>query len=291
MKNTIVLIALALGSTALATEVDETRDASADADVRINNMAGEVEVEGWSRKQVRVTGELGSGVKELVFEVDGDDVVIEVKVEKHHNHNVASDLHINVPEGSSVDIGTVSADITVGGVNGRQYLQTVSGDIETDVHESDFRGTTVSGDIEIQGHEKATRIQVESVSGDIDMSDLDGELEANSVSGDITVTNSRFERVDLQSVNGDLTYFAGLYGDSRMHVETVNGEIEIAFKNDVSARFDIETFNGDIDNCFGPEAVRTSKYTPGRELKFTEGSGKGRVVVRTLNGDLSLCKE
>jgi hypothetical protein len=64
----------------------------------------------------------------------------------------------------------------------------------------------------------------------------------------------------------------------------------VDFEGDVSARFDIETFNGAIRNCFGPEAVRTSKYAPGRELKFTEGSGSGRVSIQTLNGSLRLCK-
>ena len=58
----------------------------------------------------------------------------------------------------------------------------------------------------------------------------------------------------------------------------------------MSARFDIETFNGNIRNCFGPDSVRTSKYAPGRELKFTEGGGSGRVTINTLNGNLRLCK-
>jgi DUF4097 and DUF4098 domain-containing protein YvlB len=74
-------------------------------------------------------------------------------------------------------------------------------------------------------------------------------------------------------------------------LETINGDLDIEFNESISARFDIETFNGDIRNCFGPEPVRTSKYTPGRELKFTQGAGGGRVTIKTLNGDLRLCKE
>ena len=52
-----------------------------------------------------------------------------------------------------------------------------------------------------------------------------------------------------------------------------------------------ETFNGDIDNCFGPEARRTSKYAPGRELSFTAGDGNGEIRIKTLNGDVILCKK
>lgn len=290
MKKLTVLLALAICAPAVADEIEMIKDAQAKSDVRIFNISGEIEVEGWSRNQVEVTGDLGSDVKELIFEVDGDDVLIEVKVDKGHDHNTSSDLVIRVPEGSSVDVGTVSADITVMGVQGRQQLQSVSGDIESSVFAEEFRANSVSGDIVIQGDGKEMRTKVESVSGDLDMENLDGVLEANSVSGDVTVADSRFSEVNMQTVNGDLEYFAELYGDSRMHMETVNGEIDINFDGDVSARFDIETFNGDINNCFGPESQRTSKYAPGRELKFTEGGGKGRVVVRTLNGDLDLCK-
>ena len=81
-----------------------------------------------------------------------------------------------------------------------------------------------------------------------------------------------------------------LTDDGRLDVETINGSVDIDFDGDVSARFDIETFNGSIRNCFGPESVRTDRYTPGRELKFTEGNGSGRVTIQTLNGSLRLCK-
>ena len=291
MKKIAVFFAAALlGGVGFAEEVYEIRDASAKSEIRIINMAGEVEVEGWSRKQVEVEADLGGGIKELIFEVDGNEVLIEVKVPNNHGHHVSSDLVIRVPEGSSLlEIGTVSADITVENVHGRQTLETVSGDIETEVFESDFAVESVSGDIAVEGDDKEARARANSVSGDIDVENLKGEIEVSSVSGDLVLYNSKFENVDAQTVNGDVIFESALYGESRMNVETVNGEVDIDFSGEVSARFDIETFNGDIDNCFGPEAQRTSKYTPGSELKFTVGGGEGRVVIRTLNGDLRLC--
>lgn len=289
MKDLSLFCIALLSVPAFADEVHEIRDVNAKSEIRIFNTAGEIEVEGWSRKQVEIEADLGSGVKELLFEVDGDEVLIEVRAPQHHGRHISSDLLIRVPEGSSLDISGVSADITIENVNGRQNLDSVSGDIETSVYAADFTIETVSGDIDIEGDDKKTRSRANSVSGDIDMVNLDGEVEVSSVSGDLVLYDSKFEKADVQTVNGDIVFQSGLYGESRMNVETVNGEIDIEFSNEVSARFDIETFNGDIENCFGPEAVRTSKYTPGSELKFTAGGGKGRVVIRTLNGDLRLC--
>jgi len=37
--------------------------------------------------------------------------------------------------------------------------------------------------------------------------------------------------------------------------------------------------------------VRTSKYAPGKELRFTEGDGSARVLIKTLNGGINLCRD
>ncbi len=291
MRKLIALCALFAYAPALAKDVHEIKDADADASVKIINTAGEIEVNGWSRNQVEITGELGSGVKELVFESDGDEVLIKVKVPGFSVRSASADLVINVPEGASVTISAVSADISVDDVKGRQNVESVSGDIEIEVFASDIDIESVSGDIEIEGDGSSIRSRFEVVSSDIDIDSVHGEIEVTSVSGDIAMVNSVYEVAEIQTVNGDIDFGSALDGESRMEIETVNGDVDIDFEGGISARFDIETFNGDIDNCFGPESERTSRYAPGRELKFTEGSGSGRVVIRTLNGDLSLCKD
>lgn len=275
---------------AFADDVNEIMDADPDGTVTVSNVAGSVEVQGWSRSQVEVTGELGSRVEELIFERDGDEILIKVKVPRNSNGGISSDLSISVPVGSSLQVHTVSADITVSDVEGEQELESVSGDVETEAHGSDIELGSVSGDIEVQGDKQTIRSRLNTVSGDIETDSLAGEINAESVSGDVSAINGSFERAALNTVNGDIVYRAALLDGGRMDVETVNGSVDIEYDGDVSARFDIETFNGSIRNCFGPDSVRTSRYAPGRELKFTEGGGSGRVTVNTLNGSVRLCK-
>jgi len=294
MKKLPVLLfigLLILSVPTLAKEVNRILDVSAEAEIMVVNIAGDVEIEAWSRNQVEISADLGSGVEELIFEVDGDEVEIEVRVPQHHGRNISADLRIKVPEKSSLEVSTVSADISIEGVKGRQRLETVSGDIGTEAYSANLDVESVSGDIGVQGDGSNIRTRADSVSGDIEVEQLDGEIEASTVSGDIVLYNSSFESVETQTVNGDIIIRSRLYGDGRMDIETVNGDVDIKFSGEVSARFDIETFNGRIRNCFGPEPVRTSEYAPGRELKFTEGGGEGRVVIRTLNGGLRLCTE
>ena len=274
-----------------AEAVDMRLDAASDGVVSISNIAGSVEVNGWSRNEVEVTGTLGKNVEELIFERNSNEIEITVRVSKRHGYSISSDLVINVPEKSTIEVVGVSADIEIQNVHGPQDLQSVSGDIESEIYAADVEITTVSGDVEVQGDDVPGHAELSSVSGDVEAQNLAGALVADSVTGDVVVVNSSFDRVRVETVNGDIIFDSGLSDHGSFSLETINGDVDVKFTDSISARFDIETFNGDIRNCFGPEPVRTSKYAPGTELKFTEGDGEGRVTIKTLNGDLRLCKD
>lgn len=291
MKRLIaIVLGLALAAGAAAEDVNRTLDAAADGHVHISNISGSVTVVGWSRDQVEVTGKIGPKVEELIFERNGDKITIKVKVPRKSGRGVESDLHVRVPERSSLDVGTVSADIDVTGVRGEQKLEAVSGDIETESHAADVTAGTVSGDVVIRGKGKDAETHSASVSGDVGLYELAGEVFAESVSGDLIIEDGSFDRASFNVVNGDIVFRSELRKGGKLKAETVNGEVDLRFVGTVSGQFDIDTFNGGIDNCFGPKAQRTSKYAPGMELSFSEGDGDARVTVSTVNGDISICK-
>ena len=289
-KLTAIALAILFAAPVAAEDVDRTLDAASDGAVNVSNIAGSVAVDGWKRDQVRVTGTLGRDVEELIFERDGDRVLIKVKVPKRGGRGIASDLRISVPQASSIDVATVSADIDITAVQGEQKLEAVSGDINTEAYASDVQASTVSGDVMVRGNGEDTDIRGTSVSGDVSFYKLAGEVSAESVSGDVIIDGGSFDRAQFNTVNGDIEFEAALRDDGRLSAETVNGEVSLDFEGGVSGRFDVDTFNGDIDNCFGPKPERTSKYAPGQELSFQEGDGDARINVSTMNGDISICR-
>ena len=292
MKRSIaVTLACLLTATVFAEEVDRTIDASSDGHVDVSNIAGSVTVHGWTRDSVEVTGTLGRNVEELIFERDGDKVLIKVKVPKRGGRGIESDLRINVPQNSSLDVGAVSADIDVTDVTGEQSLHTVSGDVTTEYSGADVSAESVSGDVEVTGNNAEGEVEASTVSGDVTLFRVSGDVEAESVSGDVIVDQGSFSSAELGTVNGEIVFQGELRDGGKLSIETINGSVEIDFVGNVSARFSVDTFNGGISNCFGPKAQRTSKYAPGWELKFTEGSGSGRVDVSTMNGRVSICKK
>ena len=289
-KLTAIVLGLVLAAAAAAEEVNRSLDASPDGDVHISNISGSVNVNGWSRDEVEVTGTIGPKVEELIFERSGNKVTIKVKVPKKSGRGVESHLTVRVPENSSIDVGTVSADIEVTGVRGEQKLEAVSGDIETECDGADVSAGTVSGDVVVRGKGKDTETHSASVSGDVDLYKLAGEVYAESVSGDLVIDDGSFDRASFNVVNGDIMFRSELRSGGKLKAETVNGEVDLHFAGNIAGQFDIDTFNGDIDNCFGPKPRRTSKYAPGMELSFTEGDGDARVTVSTVNGDISICR-
>jgi DUF4097 and DUF4098 domain-containing protein YvlB len=289
-RLTAILFGIALAANAAAEDVNRTLDASSDGHVHISNISGSVSVDGWSRDQVEVTGKIGPKVEELIFERSGDKITIKVKVPRKSGRGIESDLYIRVPEASSIDVGTVSADIDVTGVRGEQKLEAVSGDIETECDGADVSAGTVSGDVIMRGNGKDAQTHSASVSGDVDLYKLAGDVFAESVSGDLFIEDGSFDRASFNVVNGDVVFRSELRSGGKLKAETVNGEVSLDFDGDVSGQFDIDTFNGDIENCFGPKPQRTSKYAPGMELSFSEGDGDARVTVSTVNGDISICK-
>ena len=295
MKKLILVSAgLLLSVPVSAEEIDQVLDANADGKVEIYNTSGSVTVEGWSRDAVEVTGTLGEEVEEFIFERKGDTVVVKVKPVKGKRsggRSTSSYITVRVPEKSSVDVATVSAVIDVGGVEGEQELQSVSGDVTTKMFAAELEAETVSGDIDVVGSGADSEAELTSVSGSVSVRDLSGVIDLQTVNGKIAVGGGSFSDAALETVNGRIDFKSNLRKGGDLEAETVNGRVEVNFIGDVSAEIDVESFNGGIRNCFGPKPERTSKYAPGWELRFTECDGDGRVNIATLNGGITMCKE
>ena len=289
-KIGFVLMALAAAAMpALAQQrVDEKRPASKDGTVEIRNVAGSVKVTGWDREEVSVTGTLGKGTERLEFSGSGKRTLVKVVLPQTSHHVDGSDLEIKVPTASTLDVETVSADITAEKVSGALKLETVSGSVTAGGDPAKFDARSVSGDVEITAASAPGRAK--SVSGDVTLKGVAGAVEAGSVSGKVLVTGGEVSGVELETTSGDIRFAAGLAKNARLDAKTVSGEVELILPADVAADFDVTTFSGDIINELGPPARRTSEYGPGKELSFSTGGGGARVEAKSFSGSVYLRK-
>jgi len=273
------------------TPINQRAAADPSGAVEISNVAGTVRVTGWDRNEVEVTGELGEGTERLDFAVVDKVTRVKVILPNRSNNVEDTDLVVRIPMASRLAVTTVSADIEVQDVTGAQRLQTVSADIRTEAAAEDVECKSVSGDVAVHGSGKKALVTITTVSGDAMALKVAGEVNANTVSGNLTLGLGETTRSRLRSTSGDLTMASVLAADGRLDIESISGDVRLELHGPVNAEFDVTSFNGEIRNCFGPKAVSTSEYAPGKELQFREGQGTGRVRIKTLNGDISVCKK
>ena len=78
----------------------------------------------------------------------------------------------------------------------------------------------------------------------------------------------------------------------RVDVETISGDVRLDLVGGVDAEFDVSSFSGDIRNCFGPKpACAQTNTLRARNCASREGKGSARVRIKTLSGDVSLCRK
>jgi hypothetical protein len=272
-----------------STSVDEHRPASAQGSVEIDNVAGLIDVQGWDKAEVAVTGTIGKGVERVDVTGDGNRTSINVILPNDRNWGMRdgeAHLVVHVPANSSIAASLVSSDVKISAVHGGLDLRTVSGNISGEGG-GDVHLNSVSGDI----HFKATAgkvIEIRAISGDVEVTGGNVQIDATTVSGNARLNLGSVSRARFKTVSGDFTAALSAAADAQIEAESVSGDIKLDFVSAPSADYDIQTFSGEIDNCFGPKPVE-SRHGPGARLSFKTGDGGARVRIASHSGEVRLC--
>jgi DUF4097 and DUF4098 domain-containing protein YvlB len=281
--------ALPLAALAGGGSVDRKVQATPNGEVVISNVSGKVDVRGWDRNEVQVSGELDDDVERVDVESIGGRTVIKVILPKGNHHDGDADLEIQVPRNSSVEVAAVSADVSSRGVLGTQRLKSVSGEVSADVAGEDSEIRSVSGDITVRGSGKPLRLRLSSVSGSVDLTNAAGNLDVVTVSGDARVQMDEATEVRGRTTSGDLDLRAKLLRNGRVDAEAVSGDITLNISAPGGLSAEIESFSGDIEGCLATSVEPVSKYGPGKRLNIRTVEDSARVRAKTLSGDINIC--
>lgn len=290
--HSIILAFLAIQAPLWAEQqVDEVRSIDPDATVEIEIISGSLEITGWDREEISIRGSMGDDVESLELVESANGITIEVEIPGswgNRRKKIDAHLQISLPSTARLEVETISAPVVVSALSGVARIATVSGGI--DLSGSMRRATleTISGNVEVDGEQ--TRIEAESVSGSIRLSGVTETVEVATVSGGMKIAAGSIVRARLESVSGRIAFSGSLQPDARLDAEAHSGGVVVELPADLSARFEIETFSGTIDNEFGPAAERGDRYSPGKWLKFTTGSGDAEINIESFSGTISIKK-
>jgi len=273
-----------------ATQIDQHRPANPQGSVEILNLAGAIEVKGWDKSEVAVTGSIGNDVDRVDVTGEGNRTSIRVVLRSQHKWGSGSEgeahLLVNVPANSSISTSLVSSDLKVSSVRGDVQLQTVSGNVNAEVG-GDVHANSVSGNVVLTATAART-IEARTVSGDLELNGGDADAQASTVSGNAKISLRTPVRARFHTVSGDISASLGVGSDAQIDGESVSGSIRMEFASAPAADFDVQTFSGDIENCFGPKPVEP-QHGPGSRLTFKTGNTQAHVRLSTKSGDVRLC--
>lgn len=285
----LFVLACSLAQTAYAaTPINESRPLNPNGRLEIDNLKGRVEVRGWDRPEVKLTGSLGKGVEKLVLEGDSQALHIEVKYPSRSNRTEPTTLVLQVPLRAGLEIDTVSADIDVHGMAPREMsLQSVSGDVTANGAPRRAKVDSVSGDVNLTFN--SSDVNVNTVSGDLTLSGrLTGEVSVETVAGDLRV-DSKGEKLSsfkAGTVSGDMQVRMALAEDGVVKMESVSGDLLLVMPSDLSAQVSGESFSGDLT---APGAkVEREEFGPGSSFHSHYGAGKGEIRLESFSGDAEL---
>ncbi len=175
---------------------------------------------------------------------------------------------VTVPAHCPVEVGVVSATAVLSGIDGRASVKSVSGEITLDGVTGDVDANTVSGGLEAQG--------------------AGGTLNFNTVSGDLALAEGSLERLDVNSVSGDVTADLDLDPLGGLHANTISGEVTLRLPADNDAQVSLHSVSGSVRSEFAELA--SSSGPASHTVSGSLGAGSARLSVTTMSGRVMLLR-
>ncbi len=263
-------------------------------------LSGDFTVRGWERNEVRVRV---SSVEIELMRVDQikSERATELRVVPKSRRSNASclmfgDVEIDAPFGAMVRLQTTSGDITVTDL-ARVNATTTSGSIRLMKIREEATATVIGGDLSV--HDSIGSFKLHATGGSIDARDLapataSDSLTTTTVSGEVSLTHIQHQRVNVNSVSGEVVYAGALLPGGSYSFQNLSGEIRLLIPAKSSFRLFASVgtsvkFSSDFDLKY-PENQNGNRGAP-RRVTATVGSGESLIRISLLSGSLRISKQ
>lgn len=305
LSHSLLLSGLLISSQVLANEkISQSLSANEVSSISIENQSGTVNVVGWNKDTVAISGQLDEKAEELIFEQRGAQIIIKVEYPNMERWTSSgTNLVVKAPKGLRFDLASISSDFSLTNLHGGVEAKTVSGDIDGDELTEQIELSTISGNVTTKN--LAGKVSLSSVSGDILDNNSNGRLQLQSVSGEVDVNSKATEvfvnnvsgrtklklgevlELRMSTVSGDVDAKLHLKDKGLLKTSSVSGDVELTFQKDVDANFRLKSnVGGDLINKLTDDEATEAKYGPGAKLYFQTGQGSASVSANSVSGNI-----
>jgi hypothetical protein len=258
---------------------------------------GGVEVMGWERNEVQITGtkHAGSEATLRALKVDivasPESVRIRTVGPSGHRGGWGARYVIRVPRGAVLDnIESSNGGIRIESLNGPARLRTSNGGLRIFRVSGSVEGTTSNAGVEVS--DVTGPVVVRTSNGGVRADNVRGTFDATTSNAGMNVTLSDPEPqrpVRLITSNGGVTLTMNQFRDNDVRISTSNSSITLRLPSSVRASLKANTSNSNVDTDFDV-AVRAGELRKS-SLEGAIGGGGGPLLdLTTSNGGIKVLR-
>ncbi|MFL5617356.1 MAG: DUF4097 family beta strand repeat-containing protein [Gemmatimonadaceae bacterium] len=261
--------------------------ATPDVSVRLFASVGIVQVVGWEKDSVVVSGVVASGSQVSlgtpgIGPTRGLKLFVESPTEQAGREG---SLTMHVPRGARVWLKTGSADVTVSDVTGGLDVNVVGGSITVHGSPRELRAESMDGAVAIDGTPPWMRVK--TATGNITLRGGE-DIGASTISGTIDARGGQTERAKLESTTGDIRFALGLARGASVEMETHSGLIDMQLSRKTYPAIEAATVTGAIENAWSKTPPVAGREARGMTLSYPGDQISGRIELRSFKGKIAL---
>jgi hypothetical protein len=286
-----VLFALPMASAAAQQKVDIARRTTPNFALRLSGPFAKLRVVAWDHDSISIVGTLPKGHRlessfggDLKLPSSGAKMFIEAPLDVGTG---GGSLEMRVPRKVRLLVKGNSADIDVTGVTGELDLNVIGGAVVVKANPQTLNIETMDAGVTFEGNAEWMRIKTSE--GDITVNGRGVDAAFNTLSGNVRVSEGPFEKANIETVTGSVTFGADFARAAVINVTTHSGAVELLFGPTASVEIDAITTTATIENLLTSRRAIAGRER-GQEIGLEIGTGDGRVVIRTFRGSIRLAK-
>lgn len=281
-------------STRYKEDFSETHPFTAGGRVFLENFNGSVELLGWDRDQVEITGTKYASRQEVMedikIEVVADAGALRIRTIRPpvRNCNCGAKYVLRLPRKAVLDrVETSNGSLRLEAIRGEARLRTSNGSLKVNDFEGPLEATTSNGSVEINAY--GGHATLKTSNGRIRGADLKGRIDASTSNGSIDVTIAEPAAglpLKFTTSNGSINLTLDKWTNTGLVARTSNSSVNVRLPEGVNAQLQASTSNGSINTEF---EVATSQMSKSR-VDGRIGSGGPLIDLATTNGTIRVLR-
>jgi DUF4097 and DUF4098 domain-containing protein YvlB len=260
----------------------------------LENFNGSVEVRGWEKDSIDITGTKYAATEDLLRELKIDiahtDDSIRIRTIRpvDRRANCGARYIIRLPKNVTLDrVESSNGSLRADGITGNARLKTSNGSVNIYQLTGDVDVSTSNGSIEVAQFQGAAILRTSNAS--IKASGVRGAFEGATSNGSIDVTIAELDAgkpLRLDTSNASINFTLEKWKNNDIYADTSNSSINARLPEGVNAKLKATTSNGSVSSDLDVSVTSKGKT----HLEGTIGSGGPAITLATTNGNVRLLK-